>query len=923
MNNDANPYIITLDIYKEGYWAYDISNYYKGRVDDNGTPFMVRWYEHGQIKNVHGMRPFIRGTVGQHTIDDQTDPDNPKITPSQDCSQIDQTGETTDTLDGGVAVYRMVNQCFTQEGMFYGEIGLKDSQGTVLSSVDIAFKVLGGRMNMIGARKFYVSEFEAALDDLNSIIEKTKKDFKTQLEKLIDDSRNTYLNETKNAHDSLDALKSQIKANRDEQENLNQHLISTDQKIAAGDVVTWATYNTDQQKNTNLVKSQLSQITQIPETFKNLDDLKTAYPSGKNGIFVTMDTKHAYIWDKDQWEDNGPYISNALPRSITESCPINYMQIPLTKKMDNAYYDGQLKTNVVAGGAIYEPVNIKPRSNYRIVTKLGGQAHIVLQDNNGNVKIFGNNPDSSTVYDIYTDDFTRLYICTLDNSTVGNYPRLYGVSDQIPDNSNYEKDGLQYQFDNGLIKTIKTSDSKYVITEMLKPDEVLDAKVASIGSNYVGLVFCDNDGNIVDYKQKPFKEIFTTQDFKSNKSFSYVSFSGYDPQLTLKPGAFHRGFPVTSSDCNNYLKHGYAYNLVNGQVKVVKENDINYEISEMFKPDEISQLSYASVGGKFVGLLLLDSNGRLVDYKQKEHLQMFTLDDLKTDKKFEFVSFSGYDFNFVLKGNPQHRGYPDLSHRFATVVLEFDNEDPDFYRGRFNLLKQYGFPFSFAIGSTFRTNGFSTADKFKTYQDMINFGCDPMIYGGIGSNPNPATATVDDWNNYIGEWLSWCDNHGLYCPVYACSLNDLPDNLVKALKSRGYKHARTVPYWVNNSKNIDKSNFKLPTLALDNTENSLDNLKKDIQDAIDNNKTVSVLSHLIGGTKDFQVSTETYTLFLKWLKDKVDDGQVKVTTYSGLFADNPAMADVQTKRASYAYSHVSAWPWTAESYKDNLTQQKS
>lgn len=250
MNNDAKPYIITLDIYKEGYWAYDISNYYKGRVDDNGTPFQVRWFEHGQIKNVQGLRPFIRGTVGQHTVDDETDPDNPKVVPSPDCSQIDQTGETTDTMSGGIAVYRMVNQCFTQEGMFYGEIGLKDSSGLVLSSVDIAFKVLGGRMNMVGARKFYVSEFEKALDNLNAIIEKTKKDFSQQLSQVITDARNTYNAQVKNSQDALVALNAQVQANRDEQANLSQRLAGTEQQIEVNDVLKTSTFNArmDQEK---------------------------------------------------------------------------------------------------------------------------------------------------------------------------------------------------------------------------------------------------------------------------------------------------------------------------------------------------------------------------------------------------------------------------------------------------------------------------------------------------------------------------------------------------------------------------------------------------------------------------------------------------------------------------------------------------
>lgn len=305
MNNDANPYIITLDIYKEGYWAYDISNYYKGRVDDSGTPFMVRWFEHGQLKNVQGLRPFIRGTVGQHTVDDQTDPDNPKVVPSPDCSQIDQTGETTDTQPGGIAIYRMVDACFTQEGMFYGEIGLKDSSGLVLSSVDIAFKVLGGRMNMLGARKFYVSEFEKALDNLNEIIEKTKKDFSQQLSNLISDARNTYNTQVKNSQDALIALNAQIQANRDEQKNLTQHLAGTEQQIAIHDVVTRPEFMQLSQQ----ISDRLAHMDLTPSYYNNQADMENKNPNGTPNLCITADTGHKWLYDYSTgtWTDLGNF----------------------------------------------------------------------------------------------------------------------------------------------------------------------------------------------------------------------------------------------------------------------------------------------------------------------------------------------------------------------------------------------------------------------------------------------------------------------------------------------------------------------------------------------------------------------------------------------------------------------------------------
>ena len=316
MNNDANPYIITLDIYKEGYWAYDISNYYKGRVDDNGTPFMVRWFEHGQLKNVQGLRPFIRGTVGQHTVDDQTDPDNPKVVPGPDCSQIDQTGETTDTAPGGIAIYRMVNTCFTQEGMFYGEIGLKDSSGLVLSSVDIAFKVLGGRMNMIGARKFYVSEFEKALADFEDQIRKLHDDFNTQIQTALHELEVNYNNIAKNAHDSATAAQREIDAVRANNNNLADTIQSILNNIKANNIVTRPEYD----KLANEIVNRLSQINTKPDYYDNYNDMIAANPNGTQDLCVTADNQHKWLFVNGSWLDLGEFsyadIAPALKNSL-------------------------------------------------------------------------------------------------------------------------------------------------------------------------------------------------------------------------------------------------------------------------------------------------------------------------------------------------------------------------------------------------------------------------------------------------------------------------------------------------------------------------------------------------------------------------------------------------------------------------------
>ncbi|MCG0732273.1 collagen-like protein [Lactiplantibacillus plantarum] len=45
----------------------------------------------------------------------------------------------------------------------------------------------------------------------------------------------------------------------------------------------------------------------IPETFTNLAALQSKYPTGSNGIMVTADTGHKYIWANSTWTDAGIY----------------------------------------------------------------------------------------------------------------------------------------------------------------------------------------------------------------------------------------------------------------------------------------------------------------------------------------------------------------------------------------------------------------------------------------------------------------------------------------------------------------------------------------------------------------------------------------------------------------------------------------
>ncbi|MCL5457627.1 SGNH/GDSL hydrolase family protein [Loigolactobacillus coryniformis] len=64
----------------------------------------------------------------------------------------------------------------------------------------------------------------------------------------------------------------------------------------------------------------LAEITAIPETFTTVENLKAKYPDGKNGLFVTADNGHKYIWNGKEWHDSGDYQATGITdESVTNA----------------------------------------------------------------------------------------------------------------------------------------------------------------------------------------------------------------------------------------------------------------------------------------------------------------------------------------------------------------------------------------------------------------------------------------------------------------------------------------------------------------------------------------------------------------------------------------------------------------------------
>lgn len=62
----------------------------------------------------------------------------------------------------------------------------------------------------------------------------------------------------------------------------------------------------------NSLNARLADARYIPEIFANADELKSKYPTGKDGIFIAADTGHMWLFVNGNWIDGGVYQVYAM-----------------------------------------------------------------------------------------------------------------------------------------------------------------------------------------------------------------------------------------------------------------------------------------------------------------------------------------------------------------------------------------------------------------------------------------------------------------------------------------------------------------------------------------------------------------------------------------------------------------------------------
>lgn len=224
--NNGKPYFFRFDIAKEAGEIARITDYLKTRVSDNGKKVPIKWFDQGQAMDVHGMSPFIQGGVGHYTKDD-----NGEMLPSSDVVYREWYGTPADVTDDGVVYYTLEDQFFCKQGEFNGFFGLRDSQGNVLTSVNIVFQILGNDLRITKSKEFYIDELENLKKKFKNDGNQAVADFNAQIEAGIETNRQ-----------SLNLLRTSIQANRDEQATLAQNLIGTKYQIESNNIIKTADF---------------------------------------------------------------------------------------------------------------------------------------------------------------------------------------------------------------------------------------------------------------------------------------------------------------------------------------------------------------------------------------------------------------------------------------------------------------------------------------------------------------------------------------------------------------------------------------------------------------------------------------------------------------------------------------------------------
>lgn len=232
---------ITIDIDKQVGELQNLTQIYNARVGDNKTPLTIAWRKNDLPLNLKGLHAYIVGKTGDGSYNSETGKiDFPINTP---VSQFEDDG--SGTLDGGqsgLTTLLIPKQMWQNSGLFAGYIGLKSEDGSVFTSKDIWFKVLGNVLDAGVEINYFIGDFDKALaeaekklqdktDSFDQITNAALSDLREKYREIAqssEDLASEYTATLNNITDSLKSMQAYIETHNivttDKFENLDKYL---------------------------------------------------------------------------------------------------------------------------------------------------------------------------------------------------------------------------------------------------------------------------------------------------------------------------------------------------------------------------------------------------------------------------------------------------------------------------------------------------------------------------------------------------------------------------------------------------------------------------------------------------------------------------------------------------------------------------
>lgn len=888
---------VTIDLMKKSTQIIDLSNVINPRVGDDDLQLPLHI---GYGDNLFDMR-------GKDVEFISNDPNKKNIYIAGTCN----TNTPGDNLYMGDLTFRFPAGTFQADGTYdldktMFRIVDKETQ-KVISSVNIKITVMKNSLefDFDPDKSSYDSRLENMLHDFHdkgqAMLDEIK-DLNNQAKSNVSGDTATTANEAKkqadqNAGDISD-LKGEVAGARGRFANVASREDAQDAAINQKESIVNANanYAALQQKNAQQdsvlaqkagkfeIESKLAQMDLQPEAFENEAALKAKYPNGKPGLMVTADTGHKWLWIDGDWKNCGVYQSAGIAdHSITAD------------KLSSSILTGE---DLLAGVNLLTSLNTTvdgygysadAKNSYQ-ATVQEGQTHYKISQHTG-----------STAYATWAFQTPTVYI----NGDLALRLKCKATLDLTVEYVLTKSDGT---------KDSKTLDLK---NDVSGTEKTLTVKIPT--SNYTGFELNSIRGTLgATAGDAEFYDIslFPAEDL--DKPYSNLLDAITKLTALLPPNS---NSPIRSI---NTVQTGYAFSNDSGNNgHAEKINDMyHYMISQRDGSTAYTTWSFGVtvdlntpkvISFKYRGTLkftieyqLIKNDGTMVaktldgnnDTDGQEHQFSFIINDPKYTKiifssvRGTFGAAAGdlemFDFDIADERDIRKNAAVAKmiqAQQTSYIMLNFDDAT-NMYKDRYELLKSYGFRFSFCLNEGFYNNKGFVGNEREQFNQMVADGNDVALYGGVGTRPDIQTCTPSQWADYVKPLVDLANQNGIYnITCYHSPNNAMTANGAQGLKQLGFKMAR---YATDPSKSLiddfTQDSFLVPTLEIQ--DDNLNDVTAKIDEAIDEGASLSIFTHLVqtSATNEWNTSLSVYKQMLDYIKQKVDSDQIKVVTWREFYA---------------------------------------